>query len=118
MEPHDSSEVEQQIESLIHQFGNDRQLPRGDAYSDGETHSLFGRLQRAAINQSENGEATVSRYSIWANTVRDHIAEALRLWQDDAERTEIERLLVHAHNSLSAFSEIQSLFDRNRGGDA
>ena len=55
------------------------------------------------------GEAVFSRYAIWANTVRDHIAEALEIL--DTDRAEAERLLRHAQNSLSAFSEIQSRFD-------
>ena len=34
---------------------------------------------------------------------------SIRLMDDD--RDEAQRLLRHAHNSLSAFSEIQALFD-------
>ena len=43
------------------------------------------------------------------------IAEAIRLADSDSE--EAERLLTHAHNSLSAFAEIQALFDPMRSRD-
>jgi hypothetical protein len=44
------------------------------------------RLYRAALNQYCGGDATASRYGIWANTVRDNIRQA------DAE-FEMETLL-------------------------
>ena len=100
-----------EVSDLINRFDNDRELTKSHAYGDGGTHMLFGRLERAAVNQAEGGEATLSRYAIWANTVRDHIAEAERLLRENDDRAEAERLLIHAHNSLSAFSEVQSLFD-------
>lgn len=96
---------------LIKSFDSDRELKTSHAYGDGGVGMLFPRLDRAAVNQAEDGEATLSRYAIWANTVRDHIAEAERLLREDGDSAEAERLLIHAHNSLSAFSEVQSLFD-------
>jgi hypothetical protein len=90
-------------------FSTDERLISGDAYEDDGTQMLFGRLDRAVLNQCEDGEATVSRYAIWANTARDHIAEAMRLI--DTDRAEATRLLTLAHNSLSAFSAVQALFD-------
>jgi len=65
---------------------------------------------RAELNQCCNGDATVSRYAIWANTVRDHISTAIRLI-DSGDKKEGYRLLTAAHNSLSAFSEIQKQLD-------
>jgi hypothetical protein len=65
---------------------------------------------RAALNQAEEGEATVSRYGIWANTVRDNIRESIEEI-DKGNIDEAKRLLKRAANSLSAFSEIQALFD-------
>lgn len=93
----------------IAQFDNDQRLIREDAYSDGGTRLLFGRLDRAVVSQCEDGEATVSRYAIWANTARDHIAEAMRIL--DTDRAEATRLLTLAHNSLTAFSAVQAMFD-------
>ena len=63
------------------------------------------------INQAENGATTVSRYAIWANTVRDNIVEAM----SDIEKDEVEtakKRLIRAINSLSAFSEVQSEFEK------
>ena len=51
-----------------------------------------------------------SRYAIWANTVRDHISAAIRLIENN-KTDEGYRLLIAAHNSLSAFSEIQKQLD-------
>lgn len=48
-------------------------------------------------------------YAIWAKAVRDHLAEALQILDSDC--AEAERLLRHAHNSVSAFPEIQAQFD-------
>ena len=50
-----------------------------NAFSDGGTDMLWSRLERAASNQIEHSEAAISRYAIWANTVRDHISEAIHL---------------------------------------
>jgi hypothetical protein len=102
------------IERVLERFDDDQQLLRSSAYDDGGLQMLTGRLARAAHNQATDGAATFSRYAIWANTVRDHIAEALRLL--DSDRSEAERLLRLAHNSLSAFAEIQALFDPLKSG--
>ena len=112
-----ASDLEQSIDQIIERFDNDERLLRSDAYGEGGIHLLMGRLGRAALNQVDDGEATLSRYAIWANTVRDHIAEANRLM--DSDRGQAQRLLRHAHNSLSAFAEIQALFDpTGLGGSA
>jgi hypothetical protein len=80
------------------------------AYGDGGTTMLFSRLKRAAMNQCDDGDATVSRYAIWANTVRDHISAAIHLIEN-GEKEKGCRLLIPAHNSMSAFSEIQKQLD-------
>lgn len=108
-------EAEALVNRIIKRFDDDQQLLRSDAYPDGGTHTLMGRLGRAGLNQATEGEAMLSRYAIWANTVRDHIAESIRLL--DSDRKEAERLLAHAHNSLSAFSQIQAVFDPMGLGD-
>lgn len=96
----------EQIASCIQRYDNDREFLASDSFVDGGTMMLFARLERAALNQFDDGESTVSRYAIWANTVRDYIRAAMSAPDDERQR-----LLTHASNSLSAFSEIQSLFD-------
>jgi len=96
----------ERIVSCIQRYDNDRELLASGAFRDGGTMMLFPRLERAALNQFDDGESTVSRYAIWANTVRDYIRAAMSAPEDERQR-----LLTHAANSLSAFSEIQSLFD-------
>jgi len=102
-----------ELQTLLRKFDSDQELRVSDAYADGGLTMLFGRLERAVVNQAENGDSTVSRYAIWANTVRDHISTAIRLLDDDGNKDEAIRLLTHAHNSLSAFSEVQRRFDPN-----
>jgi hypothetical protein len=108
--------LSEQIDRITQRYAEDARLLRGDAYGDGGTYNLMARLRRAGHNQVDGGESTLSRYAIWANCVRDHIAVALEKMDED--RDEAERLLRAAHNSLSAFSEIQVLFDpRRREGE-
>jgi hypothetical protein len=101
---------EQEIEKIIERFDTDREFLIPQAFLDGGLDPLSGRLYRAALNQLSEGEATVSRYGIWANTVGYNIRQA------DAEiesgnMTEARRLLRRAANSLSAFAELQAHFD-------
>lgn len=84
-----------------------------NAYPDGGLDPLWPRFERAVMNQAEGEEATLSRYAIWANTVRDNIIEAIVL-MDKGSDAETKALLIRAANSLSAFSEIQSYFDPYR----
>lgn len=83
------------------------------AYMEGGTDMLFDRLERAALNQAHGGEARLARYAIWANTVRDHVIEGMRL-MDAGDAVGARRMLTLAVNGLSAFSEIQALFDPER----
>lgn len=80
------------------------------AYGDGGLEPLWPRFERAVSNQLSGGEATLPRYAIWANTVRDNIVEAVNcLERGDTEST--KKLLYRAINSMSAFSEVQAYFD-------
>lgn len=101
----------QMLNTIVSRFDTDEKLIVSSAYDDGGTDLLFPRLIRAALNQYENGDATVSRYAIWANTVRDHISAAIGL-VEKGDKKESCRLLIAAHNSLSAFSEIQKQLDQ------
>ena len=80
------------------------------AYGDGGIDPLWSRFERAAGDQLEKQDATLARYAIWANTVRDNIIEAKRMM--DADNTdEAQRLMIRAANSLSAFADVQAYFD-------
>ena len=106
-------DIEKAIDNVIEKYDDNKRLLVSDAYEDGGTSSLFPRLGRAALNQANNGEATLSRYGIWSNTVRDHISTAIRMFESGNQEEAI-RLLTAAHNSLSAFADIQSIFDSNK----
>lgn len=80
------------------------------AYCDGGADTPWPRFERAATNQICDGDATLSRYAIWANTVRDNIIEAVQC-VEAGQTEEANSLLVRAANSLSAFSEVQAYFD-------
>jgi hypothetical protein len=101
---------ENQMQEIVEHYDTDRELCISKAYLDGGAIRPAGRLQRAALNQICEGEATVSRYAIWANTIRDNIILAEKEMGNE-NRSEARRLLFRAANSLSAFSEIQSHFD-------
>jgi len=99
------------LAALIDRFDRSDQPIRGDAYADGGLDALFPRLARAALNQLEGGTATLPRYGIWANGVRDHIATAMQLIaQGDTDAA--TPLLVRAHNAMAAFAEVQGLLDK------
>jgi hypothetical protein len=102
--------LQEMLDEIVSPFDTDERLVVSDAYGDGGTSPLFLRLLRAASNQCVEGNAMVSRYAIWANTVRDSISTALHLIEN-GQKEDGYRLLKAAHNSLSAFSEIQKHFD-------
>jgi hypothetical protein len=69
---------------------------------------LFARLQRAAGNQISEGSSTLSRYVIWAETVRGIILHAI---DDIPSDSDTRRNLTKAANSLAAFCTIQEKID-------
>jgi len=102
--------TEDDVDRIIEKYDSESEFRISEAYPDGGTGMLSGRLHRAALNQIELGAATFSRYAIWANTVRDHIVAAERaMTAGDLE--ESRRLLYSAANSLSAFSDIQAVYE-------
>ena len=108
--------TEQDINDILERYQvNSLQLSK--AYPDGGTDPLWPRMQRAALNQLDAGDATLSRYAIWANTVRNNIVAALDA-QDDNETEQARFHLIRAANSLSAFSELQKLFDNRADNPA
>ena len=101
---------ENELQEIIDQF-NIEELKLGTAYKDGGIDPLWPRFNRAATNQFCGGAATLSRYGIWANTIRDNICAGL----EKAERGDLDSaryFLIRAANSLSAFSEVQKRLDR------
>lgn len=104
---------ERDMEAIVDRFDTDTEFLASRAFLDGGLDPLSARLRRAALNQICDGEATVSRYGIWANTVRDNIREADKEIQN-GNLTEARRLLRRVANSLSAFAELQAQFDTMR----
>lgn len=98
------------FEKLIDQFNSDKDFILSKGYKDGGIDPLFPRLTRAVLNQINQGSATMSRYAIWTNTVRDNIIKADEEMKS-GNIAEAHRLLCRAVNSLSAFSEVQKAFD-------
>jgi len=99
------------IKSIIEKY-DVPMLEVSKVFSDGGLDPLWSRLERAVINQIEDGAATVSRYGVWANTVRDNIIEAISL-SESGKPDEANALLVRAANSMSAFAEVQGLINEN-----
>ncbi|MCE0733634.1 hypothetical protein LWH48_12675 [Halomonas sp. G15] len=102
---------QEEIDNIILRYSEESILFRSSSLVGGGMDPLFPRLERAVMNQLDHGSATLSRYGIWANTVRDNIAMALELLEKEGEKEEVKRLLYRAANSLSAFSEIQAVID-------
>lgn len=105
-----NKDKEELINQIIEVFDRVDEIVLSEAYADGGIDGLSPRLSRAVLNQISEGDATFSRYAIWANTVRDNISAAIRLIEN-GETKDGCRLLIAAHNSLSAFSEIQKRLD-------
>lgn len=104
----DTTALRRELASVLRTHQGDS-LTYPTAYSDGGCEPLWARFERAASNQIENGAATVSRYAIWANTVRCNLLEGVRLLESGCKE-EGERHIVRAANSLAAFSDFQAAF--------
>jgi hypothetical protein len=76
----------------------------------GDQEMIYPRLQRVAINQLGDGPATLSRYGIWASTIRDILLQALEEIDDRNFNTARERI-IYTINSLGAFIDIQAALD-------
>jgi hypothetical protein len=94
----------------IEKFDTDREFRISQAFLDGGIDPLFGRLRRAALDQLCGDKAALSRYGIWANTVRDNIRQ-VNTEIENGNMSEARRLLYRAANSMSAFAELQGKFD-------
>lgn len=105
-----------QLSIIINKYSNSNKV-LDNSYQDGGVEPLWARFERAASNQILNAPSTLSRYAIWANTVRDIIKESIsKINGKDSERA--IKILVNAANTLSAFSEVQSRLDTsNNNGE-
>ena len=100
---------ERRLEEIVEHY-DQRELRISTAYLDGGADPLWPRFSRSAGNQISKGPAALSRYAIWANTVRDNIIRGMEeLESGDRELGRYH--LVRAANSLSAFSDVQAHFD-------
>jgi hypothetical protein len=103
----------EELQRIIRLFDSDDHVVALDAHQVGgaqtleESFMLHSRLERAATNQITNGDATVARYAIWAETVRGIVLDAL----EKAAAPGTKRNLMRAANSLAAFSTIQWRLD-------
>jgi len=87
---------------IVDQY-DQRELRVSTAYVEGGTNPLWPRFSRSAGNQISDGQTTLSRYAIWANTVRDNIVRGMEAMESGG--TELGHYhLTRAANSLSAFS--------------
>jgi hypothetical protein len=102
--------LDERKNEIIDRFSQNMLVNSPLAPMDGGIDGLWERFHRALMNQMSGGEATFSRYAIWANTVRDNILEGLKLAKD-GQLEEAEYHLVRAANSLAAFCEVQAYFD-------
>ncbi|MBL4680146.1 MAG: hypothetical protein JKY88_05415 [Pseudomonadales bacterium] len=103
---------EEDIASIIRKYKsvNTQHDPiSGDYTPDG---LLWDRFNRAAVNQSYEGDATITRYAIWAKELALHIEHA-RDKLGKNENTHADELLMTVTNSLLAFSELQWAFDND-----
>jgi hypothetical protein len=103
--------IEEEIIKIIEKFDTDREFRVSRAFTDGGPDPRNRRLLRAAVDQMNEDGSTISRYGIWANTVWDNIRQA-DIEIQNGNVAEARRLLRWAANSLSAFSELQSHFER------
>lgn len=100
---------ERKLAEIVDQY-DQKELRISIAYSDGGTDPLWPRFSRSAGNQMDHGPAAISRYAIWANTVRDNIIKGIEEMQSGDTAT-AQYHLIRAANSLSAFSDVQAYFD-------
>ena len=97
------------LAEIVDQY-DQRELRVSTTYLDSGTDPLWPRFSRSVGNQLSDGQATLSRYAIWANTVRENIVRGMEAMESGD--TELGRYhLTRAANSLSAFCDVQAHFD-------
>lgn len=99
------------IVNIINKYSSPKRLI-SQAYEDGGIEPLWARFERATTSQLCSPDSTVSRYGIWANTVRDNLIAGIKEVQS-GNISEGDKFFTRAINSLSAFSDVQALFDKS-----
>ncbi|MBT3825771.1 MAG: hypothetical protein HOF96_12435 [Candidatus Marinimicrobia bacterium] len=98
------------LDKIIDGFNSEDEFRITNVFLDGGVVSPFGRLKRAALNQSSDESASLSRYGIWASTVRDNLIEVDRMIAS-GNLLEAKKTLCRSANSVAAFAEIQGHFE-------
>ena len=111
----DNERLELALKKILERYEETEDYLISQAYGDGGAVNPFPRLHRAVINQIDGGDATLSRYAIWANTVRDNLIEFTKLIESDTDKA-LDHLRISI-NSLSCFCDIQAHFDPFEHGD-
>jgi hypothetical protein len=79
-----------------------------------ETNSeewIYHRLERAVLNHKDNNApATCSRYAIWAASLKSLLIDAKEAIEENNDEEAIKKILLSI-NSLSAYIDIQAIFD-------
>jgi hypothetical protein len=105
-----TDDLRRTLEDMLARASAAQHLLTYPQYGNSGVGGLFPRLERAMGNQITGGPSTLSRYAIWAMTVRDTVAGVL----EQIERQELEsasKHLVEVANSLLAFAQIQDAID-------
>ena len=110
-----SKRLLEQLHTICEHYCTLERVAPSKAYGDGgdslDIGRLRSRLMRGAGNVAHGDPAMFSRYGIWANTLKDLVLRALRDVERDAPDGETVQRLQLVANSLSAFCDIQTLFD-------
>jgi len=100
---------ESALHQLIESYSQDRHLCPFDGinapHSSESPQMMQARLERAALNQVSGGEATLSRYLIWAETVRGVIVRTIKEIESSSGDLSVGGLIMTA-NSLARFCKI------------
>jgi hypothetical protein len=100
------------IDEILERFADDRKIHDLNAYEGSANGPWNGRLGAAAVDQIEDDLGAMPRYAIWAETVRGNLLSAEADITVGKNTDDVLRKLRSSVNALSAFSEIQRIFDR------
>jgi hypothetical protein len=102
------------IDIILERFDDDRSIPNLHAYESyaaDQGGPLNLRLRAGALDQIEGDLGAIPRYAIWAETVRGNLLSAEADVAVGNVTDETLQRLRRCINTLSAFSEIQRIFD-------
>ncbi|MGD9420264.1 MAG: hypothetical protein Q7R22_015110 [Verrucomicrobiota bacterium JB025] len=105
---------ESELHELIELYSEEQRISPfeglNEPHSSESPQMMQARLERAALNQICGGEATLSRYRIWMETVRGVLVRTIAEREGTSEGPSTEELVMTA-NSLACFCEIQNRLD-------